>query len=109
MADRPSPENNFTYASPDPQLDIMLNPFIDKPVKRNKSPEPKTKFGRNIDLSSSQKLGIAKMTKNKKEELSQQEYQPLFRQLKNEYPPKSYGHGYHSVNLQAYRTEALLS
>lgn len=81
MATKRIPENNFTNAC----ANQGVNPLADK--KQQAKETAAFKF-----------VAYKKIEQHKSEEKAN--YKPLFHQLKNEYPPKGYGHGYRYVNRE---------
>ena len=81
MATKSVPQDNFTNAC----TNQGVNPLTDK--KQQAKETAALKF-----------VAYKKIEQQKLEQ--QVNYIPLFRQLKNEYPPKGYGHGYRCVNRE---------
>ena len=81
MATKTIPQNNFINAC----ANQGVNPIADKKQQAKEAAALKFVASKKIE----------------QQKLEQQiNYIPLFRQLKNEYPPKGYGHGYRCVNRE---------
>lgn len=89
MARQQLQQDNSINACPTPSV----NPLTQETEKTGK-------FGITKSLTINQKLAQAKQKeKDKLAELSLI-YQPLFKRLKDEFPPRSYGHGYRCTYRQ---------
>lgn len=81
MATKTASESNFTHAC----SNQGINPLIDKKQQAKEAAA----------------LKFVAYKKIAQYELEQQvNYKPLFHQLKNEYPPKGYGHGYRYIDRE---------
>ena len=81
MATKPISETNFINAC----ANQGVNPPTDKKQKAK-------------ETAVLNFVAYKKIEQQKQEQ--QANYKPLFHQLKNEYPPKGYGHGYRCVNRE---------
>lgn len=89
MARKQLQQDNFINACSTPSVNLL-----------DKEPEKTGKFGITKSLTINQKLAQAKQKeKDRLVELSLI-YQPLFKRLKDEFPLRSYGHGYRCTYRQ---------
>lgn len=92
MARQPVQQDNFINAC----ANQIVSPLIEKQSFQNLG-----RFGITKELTIGQKVIQTKQREKDKLAESVSIYQPLFRQLKDEFPPNSYGHGYRYFNREA--------